>query len=94
MFAGPAITWADRRHLTRSFGILTVDALRSGYPEFQPHAGVDAVGFGFSASWILSTRWMINADAAVDRLCGSARNSPLTVQRTQHVVTTSVVYRW
>jgi len=70
------------------------DALRSDYPEFQPHAGVDAAGLGFSASWFLSTRWMLNADAAVERLSSSARNSPLTAQRTQHVVTTSVVYRW
>jgi len=94
MFAGPGITWSDRRHLTRSFGISPVDSLRSGYPQFQPHAGVESAGFGFSASWILSTRWMLNADAAVNRLSGSARDTPLTAQRVQHVVTTSVVYVW
>ena len=47
-----------------------------------------------SASWFLSAPWMLNAGAAVDRLSGSARNSPLTAQRAQHVVTTSVAYRW
>jgi outer membrane scaffolding protein for murein synthesis (MipA/OmpV family) len=94
MFAGPGVTWSDRRHLTQWFGISDVDAERSGYPQFQPHAGVEAAGFGFSTTWIMSTRWMLNADAAVDRLSGSARDSPITAQRTQHIVTASIVYRW
>jgi outer membrane scaffolding protein for murein synthesis (MipA/OmpV family) len=94
MFAGPAITWADRRHLDRSFGITLLEALKSGYPEYRPRAGVDAVGFGFSATRILGSRWMVNMDAAVDRLAGSARNSPLTSRGVEHIVTVSVVYRW
>ena len=94
MFAGPAITWADRRHLERSFGITPLEALRSGYPEYHPSAGTDAVGFGFSATRMLGSRWMVNMDAAVNRLTGDTRNSPLTAQRVQHIVTVSVVYRW
>jgi outer membrane scaffolding protein for murein synthesis (MipA/OmpV family) len=92
MFAGPAVSWADRRHLDRSFGITPLEGSRSGYPEYHPAAGVDSVGFGFSATRILSTRWMINADVAVKRLLGDARNSPITAQRTQHIETVSVVY--
>jgi outer membrane scaffolding protein for murein synthesis (MipA/OmpV family) len=94
MFAGPSISWADRRHLDRSFGITPLEAMRSGYPQYQPRAGVDAVGVGFSVTRILGRRWMINMDAAVSRLSGSARDSPLTGQRLQHIVTVSVVYCW
>jgi outer membrane scaffolding protein for murein synthesis (MipA/OmpV family) len=94
MFAGPSVSWADRRHLDRTFGITPLEAVRSEYPQYRPRAGVDAVGFGFSASRILGSRWMINLDAAVNRVSGSARDSPLTAQRVQHIVTVSVVYCW
>jgi outer membrane scaffolding protein for murein synthesis (MipA/OmpV family) len=71
-----------------------LEALRSGYPQYQPRAGVDTVGFGFSATRMLGSRWMVNMDAAVNRLTGDTRNSPITSQRVQHIVTVSVVYRW
>lgn len=94
MLAGPGVSWGDRRHLDRLFGITPGEALSSGYPQYHPSAGVDTVGFGFSATKLLSSRWMINLDAAVNRLNGDARDSPITTQRVQHIVTVSVVYHW
>ena len=94
IFAGPGATWADHTHMDRAFGVTEAESLASGYPSFEPRAGVDAVGFGLSASHIISSRWILNLDAAINRLGAGAAQSPLAWQRTQHVITASVLYRW
>src|SRR5258708_37176599 len=81
MFAGPSITYADHRYLQKEFGGTPAQALASGYPVFNPHAGTNAVGFGFSATWFMTDHWLVNMGTAVDQLLGSARESP-TAQQT------------
>jgi len=93
-FAGPGITWSDHDHMQRVYGIYGAEALASGYPVFAPRAGISQVGFGFSATHIFSRRWILNFDAAVSRLDGDARDSPVTQQNLQHVASLSLVYRW
>src|SRR5882757_1425545 len=78
MFAGPSVTFADRRHMQTTFGVNVSQSLASGYPVFAAHGGMNAAGLGFSATRIISTRWLLNASLAVNRLIGSARDSPFT----------------
>jgi outer membrane scaffolding protein for murein synthesis (MipA/OmpV family) len=105
MFAGPSVTFADRRHMQTTFGVNDSQAMASGYPVFNAHGGLNAVGLGFSATRILSTRWLLNANLAVNRLLGSARNSPFTHEQqtlngpaalalTGGALALSVAYTW
>ena len=93
-FAGPGVTWSDHDHMQRVYGIDAADAMASGYPQFAPRAGISQVGFGLSATHVFSKRWILNFDAAVSRMDGSDRDSPLTQQNLQHVATLSMAYRW
>ncbi len=94
MFAGPSITFADRLHMQKSFGVNTSQALASGYPVYIAHGGANAVGLGFSATRFITKHWLISADAAVNRLLGSAGESPITRSKVQEVLALSVDYMW
>lgn len=104
MFAGPSVTFADRRHMQTTFGINDSQSLASGYPVFAAHGGMNAVGFGFTATRIISSRWLINANLAVNHLLGSARDSPITheppksnvagLTLTGGALSLAVVYNW
>ena len=94
MFAGPSITYADHRYLQTEFGVTPAQALASGYPIFDPHAGTSAVGFGFSATRFITDHWLINLDTAVNHLLGSARESPITQRTVQRALTLSFGYSW
>jgi len=94
MFAGPSVTIADRRHLQTVYGISPLQAVRSGYPVFPAHGGLQAAGFGFSATRFFTAHWLANTDLAVSELLGSAGRSPLIERRTQATFTLSVAYRW
>lgn len=94
MFAGPSMTYANHRYMHKEFGVTTTQSIASGYPVYDAHAGSEAVGFGFSATGFISTHWLINVDMAVNHLLGSAADSPITQQTTQHVFALSVAYSW
>jgi outer membrane scaffolding protein for murein synthesis (MipA/OmpV family) len=94
MFAGPSITYADHRYLQKEFGVTTTQALASGYPVYDVHSGAQAAGIGFSATRFLTDHWLINMDAAVNQLLGSARESPITQRSVQRVIAVSFAYSW
>jgi outer membrane scaffolding protein for murein synthesis (MipA/OmpV family) len=92
MFAGPSITFADHLFLQKEFGVSASQSLASGYPGFDTHAGTNSVGFGFSATRFISKRWLINLDAAVNHLRGSADTSPISQRGGQRVLALSVAW--
>ncbi|GAC1308100.1 MAG: MipA/OmpV family protein [Steroidobacteraceae bacterium] len=94
MFAGPSFTVANRLHHQTVYGVSTAQAVASGYPAYQAHGGPDSAGLGFTATWILSERWLINADLAFDELLGSGKDSPITQSRAQKVAIVSTAYQW
>lgn len=94
MFAGPSYTYADHRYLQKEFGITQAQALASGYPVYDVHAGGDAVGFGFSATGIIGEHVLVNLDTAVNHLLGSAADSPITQRTTQRILIVSLAYKW
>jgi outer membrane scaffolding protein for murein synthesis (MipA/OmpV family) len=94
MLAGPSATYADHRYMQKVFGVTAAQSIASGYPVYDAHAGSDAVGFGFSATGFITDHWLINMDAAVNRLLGSARESPITQKTTQRALGLSVAYSW
>ena len=94
MFAGPSLTWADRRHQQTYFGIDQSQSAASGYPIYMAHGGANSAGVGFSATWIISTRWLINSSLAVNRLLGSASESPITQKPVGGALALSLAYNW
>lgn len=94
MFSGPSITVANRQYQQHLFGVSPMQAITSGHPAYEAHGGLNAVGFGFSATRFVAKHWLINADAAVNRLLGSATASPLNQSTVQGVLALSVVYVW
>ena len=71
MFAGPSIELATHRYLQSEYGVTLAQALASGHPVFDPHAGAVSVGVGFSATRFITDHWLLNLDAALDKLKGS-----------------------
>jgi outer membrane scaffolding protein for murein synthesis (MipA/OmpV family) len=94
MFAGPSITLATHRYLQSEYGVSPAQSLASGHPVFDPHPGTVAVGVGFSATRFIGEHWLLNLDAAINRLKGSPDRSPVTERRTGRVAVLSLDYQW
>ena len=92
MFAGPSVTLADHLYMQKEFGVSATQALTSRYPAYDSNPGIDAVGLGFSATRFINDHWLLNLDAAVNRLQGSAAQSPLTQRTGQRVIAVSLAY--
>jgi outer membrane scaffolding protein for murein synthesis (MipA/OmpV family) len=94
MFAGPSVTLATHRYLQSEFGVTPEQSLASGHPVFDPHAGMQSAGVGFSATGFLTAHWLLNVDAAITKLKGSPDVSPLTETSTQRELALSIDYQW
>ena len=76
MFAGPSISLATHHYLQTMYGVTPQQSEASGHPIYEvPHAGTSAVGVGFSATKFITTHWMLNMDAAISKIRGSARRT-------------------
>ena len=95
MFAGPSITLATHHYLQTVYGVSPEQSLNSGHPVYEiPHAGTATVGVGFSATKFVTSHWLLNIDAAVSQIRGSAAQSPIVEARTQKTLAFSVDYQW
>lgn len=94
MFAGPSITAAAGDYMQNVFGVDAGQSAASGYPRYDAGAGLEAVGMGFSLTWFFTPHWLFNTDTAIDRLLGSAADSPITQEKLQGIVALSIAYRW
>ena len=94
MFAGPSVTFADRKHLQTSYGISPRQSLQSGYPVFAAHGGLEAAGFGFGATRFFTPHVLTNADLSISELLGSGGRSPLVERKAQVSLSVSAEYRW
>jgi outer membrane scaffolding protein for murein synthesis (MipA/OmpV family) len=94
MFAGPSATFGTHRYLQSQFGVTPAQALSSGHPAFDAHAGIQSVGVGFSATGFITKHWLANIDAAITKLRSSAEISPITESATQRELAFSIDYQW
>jgi outer membrane scaffolding protein for murein synthesis (MipA/OmpV family) len=94
MFAGPSIELATHRYLQSEYGVTPAQSLATGHPVFDPHAGMVSVGVGFSATRFITDHWLLNIDAALNKLKGSPDVSPLTEASTQRELALSIAYQW
>ncbi len=94
MFAGPSVTLATHHFLQNEFGVTPSESLASGHPVFDPRAGLEAAGFGFSSTKFFGDHWLLSLDGAFSKFLGSAGMSPIIERSARHVATLSVDYRW
>lgn len=94
MFAGPSVTFADRKHLQTGYGISPLQSINSGYPVYNAHGGLQSAGFGFSATRFFTPHLLANTDLSWSELFGSAGASPLVQRRAQASFDMSLAYRW
>jgi len=95
MFAGPTITLATRHYLQTVYGVTEQQSLASGHPVYGiTRAATDSAGVGFSASKFLTEHWILNVDAAISQIRGTASRSPLVERRTQRALALSINYQW
>jgi hypothetical protein len=73
---------------------LDTQAAGSGYRGYNAHGGLTAAGLGFSATHFITHGWLINAEVAVNRLLGSASDSPITQSSFQGIVELTTAYQW
>lgn len=93
-FAGPSVTLATHHFLQDEFGVTASQAMASGHPEFEPHSGLEAAGFGISTTKFFGHHWMLNLDGAFSKLMESAQSSPITERSARDVITLSANYQW
>jgi outer membrane scaffolding protein for murein synthesis (MipA/OmpV family) len=95
MFAGPSISFATHHYLQTLYGVTDAQGAASGHPAYEvAHAGTSSVGVGFSATKFITSHWLVNMDAAISQLRGSASESPLVEERTERVLALSLNYQW
>ena len=95
MFAGPSISFATHHYLQTLYGVTAAQAVASGHPAYEvAHAGTSSAGVGFSATKFVTSHWLVNMDAAISQIRGSAAGSPLVEARTQRVLALSLNYQW
>jgi outer membrane scaffolding protein for murein synthesis (MipA/OmpV family) len=95
MFAGPSISFATHHYLQTLYGVTASQATASGHPTYDvAHSGTSSVGVGFSATKFITRHWLVNMDAAISQIRGSAAQSPLIEEHTQRVLALSLNYQW
>ncbi len=94
MFAGPSLTLVDATYMQNTFGVGEAQSLRSGLRRFKGRAGLKSAGFGLSATWFVTEHWLLNGDAALSRLLGSAARSPITQSASEGALAVTVAYEF
>jgi outer membrane scaffolding protein for murein synthesis (MipA/OmpV family) len=95
MFAGPSISFATHHYLQTLYGVSASQAAASGHPAYDlAHGGTSSAGVGFSATKFITNHWLLNLDAAISQIRGSAAASPLVEEWTQRVLAVSLDYQW
>lgn len=93
-FAGPSVTFGDRRYMDGYFGVNAEQAAATGYSRYHAQAGIKSVGFGVSAAWLITPHWIGDMSGAVNELTGSAAKNQITKSKTQGVVSLSALYKF
>ncbi len=94
-FVGPSVTVASRRYLRDLYGVTSGQSIASGHPIYNvQNAGIDAYGFGLSATWRLSHHYLLNIDGAINRLGHEAADSPLVERPSARMLALSLDYHW
>ena len=79
---GVAGTWVNEASMRSFFGVNAAQAAASGYPIYQPEAGVRDLRLNAALSYELGSRTRLSAGVSVNRLMDEARESPVVRRST------------
>lgn len=89
---GTGLALADRRHMQSYFGVSPEESAASGYPVYEPGAGLRDISVSTSFRTELHPRWLALGSISASRLLGPAARSPLTVSTTQWGLSAGVAW--
>jgi len=92
--AGPGLTRANDRYMQTFFGVDPGQSARSGLPQFDAKGGIERTRFSAGANYRIDRHWGLGVFASVARLQNDAAASPITEDRSQHVVGVFLTYRF
>ncbi len=78
---GTALSAAGDRYMQTYYGISAAQAARTGYPVYEPRAGLRDLSLSVGTRTEIGDDWVLLGGAAATRLLGPAARSPLTRQR-------------
>lgn len=74
---------ANRNYAQTYYGVTTVQAVNSGYAQFQPKAGLISTSASVGLNYELTKEWSLGATLGTTRLQSDAASSPLITKRTE-----------
>lgn len=92
--ASAGLTLAGDRHMQSFWGVNAAQALRSGYPEYTPRAGVRDLSLGIGVRSEVHRHWAVLGGVGVTRLLGPAADSPIVQQPTSLSANAGIVWRF
>ena len=76
-------TWADEEHMMNYFGVSSKQSINSGKKRFSAESGIKSYGVSLGANYQISQNWSAFTNVSLDRLNGSAADSPISVEDNQ-----------
>lgn len=87
-------TWADDNYMQTFFGVSSIQASRTIFPQFSASAGVEDINGGLTIVYRLNKHWFWGADATTTQYLDHAAKSPITISNTNVTVATVVGYHF
>ena len=88
------VTVVNRHDNETWFGVTPEEAERSRFTPYAPGGGMRDAHIGVRWNWAWTPSWMLSSGLQVQRLLGSADNSPLVERSTNLTVSTAIAYRF
>jgi MipA family protein len=92
--AGPDVVFADKKYSETFFGVSAAQSAISGIPVYEAKAGLDTLRFSVGADYRLAPRWSVGAHVSYGRLEGDAGDSPITLDKTQRLLSVFTMFRF
>jgi len=95
--AGLGMTWVSRSFNQTYFGVTEADSAASGLPVYSPGGGLEQCTGWLAAIYQIDRHWYAGAMIYMQRITGSAADSPIVSQRgTRNQITygAGIAYAW
>jgi outer membrane scaffolding protein for murein synthesis (MipA/OmpV family) len=89
---GATVGWANADYMQAYFGIDATQAANSGLPAYQAAGGLHNYGVLTSWTHVFNRHWLGGLAVSQRHVAGSARNSPLVVDKSANVASVVALY--
>lgn len=85
-------TWANTSHVRSYYGVSPEESAAGGLPAYAPGAGLMDLSYGLVGSLRFNEHWKLSGQWLAARLQGDAKDSPVTLDRTQNTFSLTLWY--